>query len=252
MNQILETRKNKTVVPRKKYNSKRNIKKVNCKKKAKNQQKKLGKKKFYVTVFFMSSLLLCMSLAYWAFSQYQILQREKFSKNLVSNYSILSLYSLKDSSTSNNNTNNTPSKKQNVLTPDGSMQTILGTIEIPSISVSYPFFSNLTKELLKISPCYFYGAMPPEAGNLCIAGHNYENGIFFSSLTKLKKEDKIYIYDTSHHKYTYSVFDQYEVKTDDLSPLSKQSYPYELTLITCNNFNHNRIITKAYMISKIH
>ena len=64
--------------------------------------------------------------------------------------------------------------------------------------------------------------MPPEKNNLCIAGHNYN-----------KK-----------HEYIYSVFANYEVKTDDLSPISSNNFN-ELTLITCNNINNNRIIIKG-------
>ena len=91
--------------------------------------------------------------------------------------------------------------------------------------------------------------MPPNTGNLCIAGHNYNNNQFFSLIYKLKKEDKIYIYDLNNHEYVYSVFANYEVKTDDLSPI----YLYnknqcELTLITCNNLNNNRIIIKARLL----
>ncbi|MBO5479456.1 MAG: sortase [Clostridia bacterium] len=37
-------------------------------------------------------------------------------------------------------------------------------------------------------------------GNLCIAGHNYNNYQFFSRLKKLKVGDIIYIYDLSRKK----------------------------------------------------
>ena len=87
--------------------------------------------------------------------------------------------------------------------------------------------------------------MTTETCNLCIAGHNYNNNQFFSLISKLQKEDKINIYTNSHRKYTYSVFANYEVKTDDLSPISPFTSGHELTLVTCNNLNNNRIIIKA-------
>lgn len=84
------------------------------------------------------------------------------------------------------------------------------------------------------------------SGNLCIAGHNYDNDKFFSKLNELKKGDKINIYNENGKVYIYIVYDKYEVKSNDLSPI----YDYDknskqLTLLTCNNFNKNRIIVKA-------
>lgn len=48
------------------------------------------------------------------------------------------------------------------------------------------------------------------------------------------------------NKYIYFVYNIYEVKESDLSPI----FDYEqnertLTLVTCNNLNLNRIIVKA-------
>ncbi len=123
-------------------------------------------------------------------------------------------------------------------------QFIIGEINIPILNISYPIFSMLDDKTLKISPCVFHGKMPPEKDNLCIAGHNYNNNQFFSNIYKLKEGDKIYIYDNNNHKYTYTVFTNYEVKTDDLSPLVYSNIN-ELTLVTCNNLNNLRIIVKA-------
>ena len=55
-----------------------------------------------------------------------------------------------------------------------------------------------------------------------------------------------FLYDTFDKKYIYSVIKNYEVKSDDLSPVYNTiSDSFELTLVTCNNFNGNRIIIKA-------
>ena len=107
----------------------------------------------------------------------------------------------------------------------------------------------VTDELLKTSPCKFWGAFPSKTSNdfnLCIAGHNYDNDKFFSKIKDLKTNDKIYIYDTFDNQYVYSVIKNYEVKPDDLSPVYHTTTgSFELTLVTCNNFNGNRIIIKA-------
>lgn len=121
-----------------------------------------------------------------------------------------------------------------------------GIIEIPKINLYYPIFSHLTEDLLKISPCKFYGDSADVSGNICIAGHNYDNSLFFSKLSTLSQNDKIYIFDNYGKQYIYSVYDMYEVKESDLSPIFNYE-PNEktLTLVTCNNFNSNRFILKA-------
>jgi sortase A len=120
-----------------------------------------------------------------------------------------------------------------------------GIIEIPKINLYYPVFSYLTEDLLKISPCKFYGDTPDINGNICIAGHNYDNSLFFSKLSTLSPNDEIYIYN-NNIQYTYFVYDIYEVAESDLSPvLNYEPNQKTLTLITCNNFNLNRIILKA-------
>lgn len=123
---------------------------------------------------------------------------------------------------------------------------LFGIIEIPKINLYYPVFSELTEELLKVSPCKFYGGTPSYNGNICIAGHNYDNSLFFSKLSSLSQNDEISIFDTNGVPYIYFVYDVYEVTETNLSPiLNYDANEKTLTLITCNNFNSNRIIVKA-------
>ena len=121
-----------------------------------------------------------------------------------------------------------------------------GIIEIPKIDLYYPVFSHLTEDLLKIAPCKFYGNTPDQNGNICIAGHNYDNSLFFSNLSNLSLNDEIYIFDNNGTQYVYFVYDLYEVVDSDLSPIFDYNQNAKtLTLVTCNNFNSNRIILKA-------
>ena len=125
----------------------------------------------------------------------------------------------------------------------------LWQIEIPKINLYYPVFSYLDEELLKVSPCKFYGDSPKVFGNICIAGHNYDNSMFFSNLSLLNIDDEIYLYDTDNKKYIYKIFKTYEVVPSDLSPVFEFEYnSKELTLITCNNLNSNRLIVKSKQI----
>ena len=91
-----------------------------------------------------------------------------------------------------------------------------------------------------------YGTTPGEKGNICIAGHNYNNNMFFSKINTLTVNEEIYLYDISSNKYVYKVFELSEVLESDLSPIFDYNGNFkQLTLITCNNLNSNRIIVKA-------
>lgn len=187
--------------------------------------KKILNVQFYLSIFFI--LIIGTFITYKVFRLYK---QENYSTQLLNNYNITKLYS-------NNISNSSES------TEDSS---IMGTIEIPKINIYYPIFSIYDDNLLKIAPCKFYGPNPGKVGNLCIAGHNYDNGKFFSNIANLSINDEIIIYNNSNIKFSYYVFDVYEVKPDDLSPVcSHDNNSKELTLITCNNLNNNRIIVKA-------
>ena len=100
--------------------------------------------------------------------------------------------------------------------------------------------------MLKISPCRLCGPEPNQIGNLCIAGHNYDNGKFFSNINKLNIGDIIRIYDLSNNYLEYSIYDKFEVEINNTSVLSQNTNNIrETTLITCNNQNKTRIILKA-------
>lgn len=190
-----------------------------------------NKKKFFKIQFLISLLAISIFISFYAYNKVILNKKEQSSVPLVNNYNISRLYSSNDSiSTYNNSYNNF----------------IIGIIEIPKINLFYPIFSNHSDELLKISPCRFYGEMPPYNSNLCIAGHNYDNNKFFSRISFLKKDDKIIIYNNNGNSYNYLVKAVYETNGNDFSPIyNRISNSFELTLITCNNFNNKRIIVKA-------
>lgn len=164
--------------------------------------------------------------------KYKLYKQEKFSNDILNTYNITKLYS-----------NNASTLDDNAQTPN-----VLGIIEIPKVNIYYPIFSNYDEELLKISPCRFYGPLPGKSGNLCIAGHNYDNDKFFSKIVTLSLNDEIILYNSYNKKFSYFVSDIYEVKDDDFSPIySYDSNSKQLTLITCNNLNNNRVIVKALL-----
>lgn len=194
--------------------------------------KNYKKLKIYRFVFFIS-ITICLYIFIYLFSSFYV----RFSKinetNLLKNkYIINTLYS--------SNTNHTILKLSNNIY-------IIGLIEIPKINISYPIIENTNEELLKASVCRFSGPLPNRIGNLCIAGHNYNNTLMFSNLYKLNIGDTIYITDLNNTKLEYIIYDKYHVDENNLKCI-ENSKNIELTLITCKNSNNKkRTIIKAKM-----
>ena len=138
-------------------------------------------------------IIILICLFYWNY----LSKKEKFSDNLISSYQIYRLY---------NSTENTTNSEKNVN------NSLFGIIDIPKIKLYYPVFSYLTEELLKTSPCKFYGDSLDKNGNICIAGHNYDNSLFFSQIGTLLPNDEISFFDNMGKKYVYVVYDIYEVE----------------------------------------
>lgn len=190
---------------------------------------KYYKKKYLLIFQFTISIIIVSTIIYFLFNYfYKIKKQEHLSKELTNNYNLSLLYSNIEMNDEKSNNNN-----------------IFGTIEIPKLNIKYPIFSKLTEENLKISPCKFYGDNLEDYGNICIAGHNYDNGKFFSNIVLLNADDIIYIY-SNNIKYSYSIISKYEVNPNDLTPIFEYDINKKnLTLVTCNNLNGNRIIIKA-------
>ena len=92
----------------------------------------------------------------------------------------------------------------------------------------------------------FWGANPNEVGNLCIAGHNFQNKNMFHNLKKVKIGDIISVIDNKNGSINYKIYDIYKVNPQDVSCLSQETNgKKELTLITCTNDSKKRIIVKA-------
>ena len=201
---------------------------------------KKSNKKFFKFQFLISIFIIVILIGFICYSSISLLKKEQMSKNITSNYSIYKLYS-------NNSKSNESSYTQNI------QNEFFGTIEIPKTNIKYPVLTKVSKKGLetsvKVSPCKFYGDSPKVFGNICIAGHNYDNSMFFSNLSLLNIDDEIYLYDTDNKKYIYKIFKTYEVVPSDLSPVFEFEYnSKELTLITCNNLNSNRLIVKSKQI----
>ena len=184
---------------------------------------------FLILLVFFILVILSIFIYFYILKQKEQ-KSYSFSKQLDEKYQTLSLYS----------TNNTITKSTS------SSSHIIGKITIEKINLNYSILSTCSEELLKLSPCRLCGPEPNEIGNLCIAGHNYDNGKFFSNINKLNIGDKIKIYDLNNNFLEYSIYDEFEVEINNTSALNQNTNgKKELTLITCNNKKKNRFILKA-------
>lgn len=192
--------------------------------------KKIKMQKKYLTIFLVSIIICIIILIYFIFSFFKKINEQNQTNLLKEKYNINSLYS-----TSNDYT---ALKLSNDIS-------IIGLIEIPKINISYPILSNSDENLLKISVCRFSGPLPNRVGNMCIAGHNYNNTLMFSKLNKLDIGDNIYITDLNNSRIEYIIYNKYRVKQNNLH-CTEDTSKVEITLITCNaNNNSERIIVKA-------
>lgn len=195
--------------------------------------KKFHKKTlFFKMQFIFSLIIISISFFYFLYIIHVMKSEEKKGELLLDAVQLSQLY--------------TPEKNVKTSFPDiPASPFIIGSIKIEKLNISYPIFSETSDELLKISPCRFYGPMPNESGNLCIAAHNYDNTKFFSRLHELDVNDVIQIQDLSGNTLLYYVYDNFEVPIDNTDCISSIENQKEITLITCNNQNGNRIIVKA-------
>ena len=189
-------------------------------------------KKFKLILFISLSFSFILSL-YYIYSYILSTKDENLSRFLLNGFNIERIYSEKTD--------------YSVIALNQNKDFfVIGNIRIPSIGIDYPILSKTTDELLKIAPCKFYGPFPNKIGNLCIAAHNYDDDRFFGNLRKLNFGDEINIYDSSNSFISYHVYDKYEIIKNDTSCTSQDTNGIrEITLITCNNFNGNRLIVKA-------
>lgn len=217
------------------------------------------KKVFYKIEFILSVFLLCLLSSYCIYAEYDRNKSEQLSKEILSDFKIEKKEEKLENVTVVLNaafeqelgleTIEEPAEipsVQEVEASDGTKYYTIGKINIPSIGVDYPIFSETTTELLKISPCKFWGADPNQIGNFCIVGHNYRNSLFFSKVPTLENNDIIEITDLSGRTLKYGVYDKFEVEPDNTACTSQLTNGRkEITIITCTNDGTKRVIVKA-------
>lgn len=137
-----------------------------------------------------------------------------------------------------------------ISSSNGQKYQVAGEITIPKIKINYPIVYETSDEYLKIAPSKLYGPEVNCVGNLCIVGHNYKNDKFFSKLSELEINDKVYLKSNNGTQMQYLVYDKYEVSETDLSCTEQNTNgKIEATLITCTSKKKNRLIVKLRAVS---
>lgn len=108
-------------------------------------------KKMKIT-FGISLFVIFLCIIFYFLLKYNSWQKEKKAKNLAEQFSIRNLYSYQ---------NNYSAKKINTNL-ENIEPFVIGLLKIDKINLMYPILSTSSEELLKISPCRFYGPMPNE------------------------------------------------------------------------------------------
>lgn len=226
------------------------------------------KKIMFKFTFFLSIFLVCMLSTYYIYAEYDKNKSEQVSKEILASLTSLEEQEEKEKLESivvvlnsafseeqeidltDEQIDEIPSV-QIITAKDGTQYYTIGRINIPKIGVDYPIFSEFTVDLLKTSPCRFWGSDPNKEGNCCIVGHNYLNTKFFSKVPTLEYGDIIEITDVSRKTIKYSVYTKYEVDPEDTSCLDQDTDGRkEITLITCTNDGQKRVIVKAVAMKK--
>ncbi|HOZ55478.1 MAG TPA: sortase [Clostridia bacterium] len=124
---------------------------------------------------------------------------------------------------------------------------VIGKLEMPSVNLQYPILDMLTDaKAIDYSIAMQYGAGVNKVGNTVIIGHNTYNGTFFGKNKKMNIGDSIYATDLNGNRVEYEIYNKYTTPGSDFSYASKNTNgTKELTLVTCENNNKNRLIICA-------
>jgi sortase A len=109
-----------------------------------------------------------------------------------------------------------------------------GTLEIPSIGVSRPFYEGVTLTAIDVGPSHWPGTpMPGELGNVVIAGHRTTHTRPFYDLDRLQPGAELIFTMQSGQRFVYAL-DRLEIVAWDAQWIVDQAYGYQATLFGCH------------------
>lgn len=190
-------------------------------------------------------------LIFWGIDVYKNFASKKAAQELVDNYE--NAISDGNAVDINNQELVTPVLNEEIkeTTTGGKRVTyngynVVGTIEIPKISLKYPILERVTPKSIESSVAVMIGPGPNQVGNTVIAGHNYRNGSFFGKNKQLSLGDKIYITDSSGARIEYNIYNIYETSPDDGDYITRDTKgKREVSLTTCTDNSKSRLVIWA-------
>jgi len=109
-----------------------------------------------------------------------------------------------------------------------------GTLEIPSIGLSQPFFEGVTLTAIDNGPSHWPGtAMPGQLGNTVIAGHRTTNTRPFLDLDLVQPGDELIFTMLTGERFVYTL-DNVQIVDANALHIVDQSYGYRATLFACH------------------
>jgi sortase A len=123
---------------------------------------------------------------------------------------------------------------------------VIPAIEVDT-SVKEVFVVNGVWEVADYAAGYMHGtAFPGDNGNTALAGHAGIRGAVFKDLGRLKPGDDIYL-DSGGWRFHYHVREAKNVWPDQVEVLESRGQA-ELTLITCTNWDTQRLVVVAELL----
>lgn len=120
---------------------------------------------------------------------------------------------------------------------------VLGEIIIDKLNIDEYILDSTENAAMEVAPVRLYGPSINTDGNLCIAGHNYDE--VFKKLNELEAGDKFTLMDRSETGQDYVIKEKKEVEPTDLSVLMPVEGKKQVTLITCVEGATTRLVLIA-------
>ncbi len=207
-----------------------------------------------LTVILVILLIAILGIAgYFGYEYYKKYTNNKETTSVLQEFDKIIIELPKEESPNNNTNVEDPSKDKKVNTGIDTKELyyrgykVIGKLEMPSVNLKYPILDMLTDaKAIDYSIAMQYGAGINKIGNTVIIGHNTYNGTFFGKNKKMNIGDSIFATDLNGNRVEYEIYNKYSTPGSDFSYASKNTNGVkELTLVTCENNNKNRLIICA-------
>lgn len=133
-----------------------------------------------------------------------------------------------------------PNVEMPVLTIEGI--DYIGTLEIPSQSLSFPIIDGWSYDNLKKSPCRYSGSV--YSRDLILCAHNYTS--HFGCLASLDPGTQLQFTDCDGNVFDYEVTEMEILKPEDTETIQKGTW--DMTLFTCTIGGSSRVTLRCRLL----